>query len=180
MADEDLISRIKEGDKSAFGELVRRHQAPIYYYCLRMSGREEDARDLTQRTFIRAYKAVGRFEGRSSLNTWLFQIAANLCRNHHRDRSRVQFVPEENAPEVSQEAVAEEALSQAGERSSLRLAVAQLPSRQREVLSLRVYQDLPFKEIAQKVGISVGNARVSYHVAVKALREIMGEQREGA
>lgn len=176
MTDEDIIARHRLGDREAFTELVQMYQRPIYYFALRMSGSEEDARDLTQRTFLRAYKALDRFEGRSSLKTWLFQIVGNLCRNHHRDGSRVEWVPEEDAGPLSVEPVAELALEASGMKAELKDAVGLLPPRQQSVLALRVYEDLPFKEIAKREGISVGNARVTYHLAVKALKERLSER----
>lgn len=168
-SDEALIDRHKAGDGAAFAELVRRHQRPIYFFALRMSGSPEDARELSQRIFLRAFRSLGGFEGRSSFRTWLFQIAANLCRNHHRDTTRASFVPVTEGQGAAPAAALGALVAQA-ERAQLRDAVEGLPPRQRAVLALRVYEDLSFKEIAQREGISEGNARVSYHLAVKALK----------
>ena len=177
VSDEGLIKRHLDGDPSAFTELVRRHQKAMYFFALRMTRSEEDARDLSQKAFIRAFKALDRFEGRSSFSTWMHRIIGNLCRNHHRDTTRVEFVPmeEDRAP---QKPFALGALVRNEERSQLRAAVELLPPRQRSVLQQRVYEELSFKEIAAREGISEGNARVSYHLAVKALRTGAAVSRE--
>lgn len=174
VTDEVLVERFRQGDRAAFSELVSRHQRSIYHFALRMSGREEDARDLTQRTFLRAYSALAGFEGRSSVRTWLHRIVGNLCRNHHRDTHRVTFVEVDDAdapeaPKVLDVLTSHQTLGQ------LREAVEALPPRQRSVLTMRVYEDLPFRDIAEREGITEGNARVSYHLAVKALKARLGE-----
>ena len=177
-SDEALIERHRAGDRDAFPELMRRHQRSIYFFALRMSGREEDARDLTQRTFLRAFRALDGFEGRASFRSWVHRIASNLARNHHRDRTRVTWVEADENHNPSEPQVVE-ALSNQDRRSKIQDAVEGLAPRQQAVLKLRVYQDLSFKEIAAREGITPGNARVHYHLAVKALKERMRPSGEG-
>lgn len=168
-SDEVLITRFRQGDRNVYAELVKRYQQPIYYFLLRLTRREEDARDLSQRTFIRAMQALDRFEGRSSFKTWLFQIASNLSRNHHRDTTRVQTVEVEDDTLVSEPFALDHMMGEEM-RGQLREAVESLPPRQKAVLLLRVYQDMPFQDIADREGITVGNARVNFHLAVKTLK----------
>lgn len=171
------IERARGGDgpdaRAAFEALVRAHQGAVYGLAMRMVRDHDEADEIAQRTFVRAWSSLRAFEGRSSFRTWVLTICANLCRNHHRDRARFRDEP---APElVAEEAPAGERLERAEVLARLQEAVAALPARQREVVELRVYQGLPFREVAGALSITENNAKVSFHHAVKALRARLGE-----
>jgi RNA polymerase sigma-70 factor, ECF subfamily len=171
--DQELLQAHLDGDSSAFGKLVRRYERPIYRLALRYAHDIDEAEELAQRTFLRllAHAQVGVTR---PFRPYLFRIASNLCKNHLRDRAKLVFgVPfTVAAPEQS-------SLEDKERRARLRASLARLPLRQRQVVSLRIDAELPFAEIAQALGITENNAKVSYHHAVKRLRSLLGvEQSE--
>lgn len=178
--DEGLIAAFLVGDDDAFAELFRRNEPLVLAIVRRHARTPEDARDLAQRTFLRAYEAARRTLGRGGavpFRRWLIRIAVNLARNHARDEAR--------RPRASLEALgAEHAVSPAAaveleraERAArVRALVAGLPRRQREVLTLRLDAELPFAEIGAALGITENAAKVSFHHAVRRLRAQVGEE----
>jgi RNA polymerase sigma-70 factor (ECF subfamily) len=170
--DDALVARATAGSRPAFEELVRRHQKGIYFLCLRYVRDHDAAADLAQRTFIRAFEKVTELRDARTFRGWLYRIAANLSLNHLRDHAR--FVDEEDAYEAALPPDAPAALEAGEESAALRLAVAQLPTKQRMTLELRVYEDLPFKDIAQALGTTEGAAKVNFHYAVGKLRALLG------
>ncbi len=173
--DAALIARYRTGDRSAFDELVRRYQRPLYYLALRYVRVEADAKDLAQRTLVKAYSALAGFRADSSFRTWLYRIAINLCLNHLRDRKREEMRPELGEVLAAPPAGGDRALIDRERGERLRDAIAELPPKQRMVLELRVYDELPFREVAELAGCSENSAKVNFHHAVKRLRAIMGE-----
>jgi RNA polymerase sigma-70 factor (ECF subfamily) len=178
MADEDpqeaaWIERARGGDPRAFEELVRLHQRPVYGLAMRMLRDHDDADDVAQRTFLRAWDHLHEFEGRCQLRSWLFRICMNLCKNHHRDRAR--FVDTPAPPEPAVEAVGSERMEREAVLEKLREAVAALPPKQRATVEMRIYQDLPFKEIAAALETTENSSKVSFHLAVKTLKARLGD-----
>lgn len=176
--DAPAVERVMGGDQAAFGELVRRHQRGVYFLCLRYLRHEEDAADLTQRALLRSYEKLGSFGGRSAFRTWLYRIAVNLCLNAIRDRDRrptVGLEPQTGAVPASQH----DDLDRCRRRAQLRKGVEQLPPKQRMTVILRVYHELPFAEVAEVMGGSVGSAKVNYHHAMKRLRRLSEQEAEG-
>jgi RNA polymerase sigma-70 factor, ECF subfamily len=172
--DAALIERYRTGDRSAFDELVRRYQRPLYYLALRYVRVEADAKDLAQRAMVKAYGALAGFRADSSFRTWLYRIAINLCLNHLRDRKREEMRPELGEAMAAPAAGGERALIDRERGELLRDAIAELPPKQRMVLELRVYDELPFREVAELAGCTENSAKVNFHHAVKRLRAIMG------
>ncbi len=139
---------------------------------LRYVHNEADAKDVTQRAFVRAFGALHTFRGKSSFRTWLYRIAINLSLNHLRDNRR------ERPSDISDDALIVEATGAgrliASSRSrQLRDAVASLPPKQRMVLELRIYDELSFREVAELAGCSENAAKVNFHHAVKRLKKDM-------
>lgn len=163
-----LVARHLGGDARAFDELVRRYQRPIYRLALRYVKTEADAKDVTQRTFVKALAALGRFRADASFRTWLYRIAINASINHLRDRRRDQR-RREAEPDAAADGPVD--LDRGRRSAALRAAVTGLPPRQRMVLELRVFDDLTFREVAELCGISENAAKVSFHHAVAKLRE---------
>jgi RNA polymerase sigma-70 factor (ECF subfamily) len=172
--DAALVERYRAGDRSAFDELVRRYQRPLYYLALRYVRVEADAKDLAQRAMVKAYGALAGFRADSSFRTWLYRIAINLCLNHLRDRKREEMRPELGEVLAAPAAGGERALIDRERGALLRDAIAELPPKQRMVLELRVYDELPFREVAELTGCTENSAKVNFHHAVKRLRVIMG------
>jgi RNA polymerase sigma-70 factor (ECF subfamily) len=172
--DADLVERFRAGERRAFDLLVRRHQRSIFLLALRYVRRDADAADVTQRTFVRVYQAIDRFRGNASLRTWLYRIAINLALNHLRDHRR------EHPGEVADDALTAEPtglarMLRAESSAQLRAAITTLPAKQRLVLELRIYDELPFREVAAIADCSENAAKVNFHHAVKALRARMAD-----
>lgn len=173
--DAALVADFRAGDSRAFDTLVRHYQRPVFYLALRYVKSDADAADVTQRAFLRAFKSLSKFRGEASFRTWLYRIAINLSLNHLRDNKRLR------PAEIAEDALSAEAVGPKnvirGERSaSLRAAIEELPPKQKMVLELRVYDELPFKEVAELASCSVNAAKVNFHHAVKRLRALMSEQ----
>ena len=173
--DLDLIKRAAVGEREAFDELVLKYQKPLYSLLYRMVSNHEDAADLLQNAFVKAFKGLGSFEGRSSFKTWLYQIAINLAKNVYRERSRAEFVQIENVV-IRRNPRTLEALIVKENRMLLRQALSGLPEKQRMTLLLRIQEDKKFEEIAGIMKCSVGTAKANYHHAVQKLKGIMGEK----
>jgi RNA polymerase sigma-70 factor (ECF subfamily) len=88
ISDFDLLDRFEEGDRGALEEIVSRYQKPIYFFILRKVWNEADAADLSQKTFVNAFRNIHSFDRRSNFKTWLYRIAINVCKNHFRDDPR--------------------------------------------------------------------------------------------
>jgi RNA polymerase sigma-70 factor (ECF subfamily) len=187
LRDEDaLVSAFLVGDDDAFGELVGRHEAMVLAIVRRYATSPDDAKDLAQRTFLRAFEAARRSLRRGARNAvpfrrWLVRIAVNLAKNHRRDAQRLLRVPVE-AVDAARPADAgpdaREALLRREDELRMRAAILSLPRRQREVLTLRIDAELPFAVIAADLGITENAAKVSFHHATRALRAALaGEDR---
>jgi RNA polymerase sigma-70 factor (ECF subfamily) len=142
--DAALVEAFKRGEESAFTALVIKYRETVYRIARRMVQNHEDGADVTQEVFIRAHRALPRFDGRSHLRTWLYRITVNLCLDYQERRRRQAWVDLE---EVTAEAPVETgpaARAEAGAtRQAVARAVAALPPRQRAMVTLRLYQDCP-------------------------------------
>ncbi|HSM91921.1 MAG TPA: sigma-70 family RNA polymerase sigma factor [Anaeromyxobacteraceae bacterium] len=183
--DDALVQAFLEGDRAAFDALVRRNEELVLRIVRRYARDAEDARDLGEKTFVRAFEAARRtfsrpFAERAPFRRWLVRIAVNLARNHARDAGRwgrASATDAEALPGGGQGPLA--GLIDAERAARVRRAVLELPPRQREVLTLRLDAELPFSEIAAALEISENAAKVSFHHAAKRLRDLMrdGEER---
>lgn len=167
--DIELIARFLEGDERAFESIVIKYQRMVYYLSLKIVKSHEDADEVVQKTFISVYRNLKNFQGKSALKTWIFRITVNMSKNLIRDRSRHEG---DELTEFSgrYEPDIDEKLDRQKKKAIVFDAVEDLPSRQREVLSLRVNTGLTFPEIAEVLGCSVSAAKVNYHYAVKSLK----------
>jgi len=168
--DQALVERFRGGEGAAFDALVRRYQRPIYWLALRYVGNDADAKDVAQRALVQAFTRVAELRNRQSFRAWVYRIASNLALNVVRDRKP-------QAPLVDDVAVAstKEPLVEEERQRRLRAAVALLPPKQRLVMELRVYQELPFAAVAEIAECSEDSAKVNFHYALKKLRELMHE-----
>ena len=167
-ADQTLVEEVIQGDRAAFSELVRRHQRDLLRLALRMTRDLEAAEDIVQDAFIKAYQKLDTFEGRSSFKSWLFQIAVNNAKNRLR-RMRPDTLELESL-NLSVGPIAHDTLEDRGLHEMLREEVERLPERQRMALSLRVFEDLSFKEIAEVMGCPYDTAKANYRHALLKLR----------
>jgi RNA polymerase sigma-70 factor (ECF subfamily) len=167
--DRDLIAGTLAGRPDDFEMLVERYQKMLYAFVHRYVQDRDAASEIVHESFVRAYTHLARFRGGSSFKTWLHQIALNECRSRYRSiRRRGEVALDDVAPtELANDTQEGE---RHAERASLERHIAELPPRQRAVLGLRVFSDLPFKEIARIEGITENSAKVSYHHAVIKLK----------
>jgi RNA polymerase sigma-70 factor (ECF subfamily) len=177
-ADDLLLRNFLDGDDDAFGELVRKHERTILAVLRRYAGGEDDARDLAQRAFLRGFEAARRsswlrVRGPLPFRAWLIRLAVNLGKTHLRDLRRWRRAPESAAEEVSVPAEGSASMERLQREQAVRAAVLELPRRQREVLTLRIDAELPFRDIADVLGITENNAKVHFHHAAKRLRELV-------
>jgi RNA polymerase sigma-70 factor, ECF subfamily len=175
--DQALVKACQAGRREAFDELVVRHRRDVYRLCYRFVGNEEDATDLTQEVFLRAFRALGAFKGDAAVGTWLYRIAVNLSLTAVTGRPRrPEALDERKSPPSSEpDAVSRVILSE--RRAEVRGAIAKLPPKQRATLILRVYHDLPHQEIARLLGSSVGAVKANFFHALRNLERLL---REGA
>ncbi len=173
-SDLDLITRWKDGDQRAATLLVERHAGAVARFASSV-GAKGDVQDVVQDTFVRAFSSLDNFRGDSSLRTWLFTIARRLLldlRRSERRRGEQVEVQEHDAfteYDSLDSVVAEET------RTRMHAAVARLSKTQREVFMLRVSEGLSYKEIADVAGTTEGAARVHYHNAMRAIKELLDD-----
>lgn len=175
--DEELVARSMGGDHDSFNQLVLRWERPIYALAYRTIGREEDARDVCQETFLRAFRALPKFRGQAKFSSWLYRITLNLCHDWMRRERRTPVVqpPEDTdladlqastEPSESIEAlVARKDLTRHVER-----AMALLPDEQREAIILKEYHGLTFQEIADLMGCPLSTVKTRLYQGLTVLR----------
>jgi len=170
----ELVARARLGDQAAFERLVSETYADTYTLAYRLTGHEEDARDVVQETYLRAYRGLKRFRGDAQFTTWLYRITANCANTHlgRRARRRTEALPDDLVvadvdPDRDPSARADATLL----RDQLELALADLPPKLRAVVVLRDVYDLPHEAIAAELGISESAAKVRLHRARRKLRE---------
>ena len=171
--DQALVARFQAGDRAAFGLLVRRYQRPIYWMALRYVGNDADAKDVAQRALVQAFVKVGQLRDAASFRSWVYRMAANLSLNVVRDRKPSAELADDMATALTREPLVEEEAQR-----RLRAAVAKLPPQQRLVVELRIYEELPFAEVAEVAECSEDSAKVNFHHALKRLRLLMNEENE--
>jgi len=175
--DAELVRECLAGRREAFDALVERHQRHVYQLCYRFAGNHEDANDMTQDVFIRAYRGLKTFKGQSSLGTWLYRIAVNVSLNKVSVKSRNEPLDPLLAVSDERIASADESAADAllrGERAAqVRAAIARLPKKQRATLVLRVYHDLPHEQIAGILGSSVGAVKANFFHALNNLKKLL-------
>ncbi len=170
----DLVARAAAGEREAFDELVRQTHRDAFGLALRLTGDEEDARDVVQDAYLRAYRGIDRFRGDARFSTWLYRIVANCASTHTSRRRRHRhdsFVDDDTIPDLRPHADPEGQAEVAALRNQLDEAIRDLPPRLRSVIVLRDVYDLPHEAIADELGISVSAAKVRLHRARRRLRE---------
>ncbi len=170
-----LVAACLAGQPGAFDLVVERHRRAVYQLCYRFVNNHEDASDLSQDVFLRAYRGLKNFKGQSSLATWMHRITVNVCLN------RVSVKKPQNEP-IDETQFVDEREESASDRvlrderaASVRAAVAQLPKKQRAALVLRIYKDLSHQEIADILGSSVGAVKANVFHALKNLKKLLPE-----
>src|SRR5436190_2298237 len=178
--DAELVEACLGGRRDAFDELVERHQRQVYQLCFRFAGNHEDASDLAQDVFVRAYRGLKGFKGQSWLGTWLYRIGVNVCLNKvgtktPKPGSLDPLLAASDERIAAPDESASDALLRAERAVQVRAAIARLPKKQRSTLILRVYHELPHEEIAGILGSSVGAVKANFFHALNNLKRLMRE-----
>jgi RNA polymerase sigma-70 factor, ECF subfamily len=175
--DEELVARSIRGDSESFNQLILRWERPIYALAYRTIGREEDARDVCQETFLRAFRALPAFRGQAKFSSWLYRIALNLCRDWIRKERRAPIVqaPEDvDLVELAAAAEPSESIEDLVARKDLARTVerlmAGLPEEQRTAIILKEYHGLTFQEIADLVGCPLSTVKTRLYQGLSVLR----------
>jgi RNA polymerase sigma-70 factor (ECF subfamily) len=171
-----LVAASLAGQRGAFDTIVERHRRAVYQLCYRFVGNHEDASDLSQDVFLRAYRGLRSFRGQSSLATWLYRIGVNVCLNRLSLKSVATEPIDEQQPIDHRHEPATERLLRAERARRVRAAIAQLPRKQRAALILRVYHEMPHQQIAEVLGSSVGAVKANFCHALGNLKKLLGDE----
>ena len=179
LGEADLVAACLAGRPGAFDLVVERHRRPVYQLCYRFVGNHEDASDLSQDVFLRAYRGLGGFRGQSSIATWLYRIGVNVCLNRLSAKSTLGKLTEPIADRQFEDTGAEPASERVlrDERAArVRAAIARLPRTQRATLILRTYHEMSHQEIASVLGSTVGAVKANFFHALGNLKKLLEEK----
>ena len=182
-SDEELVARAQGGDLESFNQLIVRWERPIYALAYRVIGREEDARDVCQDAFLRAYRALPGFKGQAKFSSWLYRIALNLCRDWIRRQRRapVSQMPEDvDSMELAAQTGPVESIEDLVARRELSAIVEQamsiLSEEQRTAIILKEYHGLTFQEIADMQGCPLSTVKTRLYQGLSLLRRHLEQQ----
>ena len=175
MDDAALIAASVAGERDAFDVIVERHRRAVYLVCYRFVNNHEDASDLAQDAFVRAWRGLKTFKGQSALSTWLHRIAVNVCLN--RVSAKTPITEPIDATDHFEDARiegAQQTMLRAERAVVMRKAIAGLPEKQRATLILRAYHDMSHQQIAEVLGSSVGAVKANFFHALANLKKVLG------
>jgi RNA polymerase sigma-70 factor (ECF subfamily) len=175
--DAALVAESVAGNREAFDVIVERHRRAVYQVCYRFAGNHEDASDLAQEAFVRAWRGLKNFKGQSALSTWLYRIAVNACLS--RVGAKAPITEPIETGDTFEDTRIEDAratLLRAERAVAVRKAIAGLPKKQRATLILRTYHDLSHQQIADILGSSVGAVKANFFHALGNLKKILGSE----
>jgi RNA polymerase sigma-70 factor, ECF subfamily len=174
----ELVAAAQGGEREAFDEIVRQTYVEVYTLAVRLTANEEDASDVVQEAYLRAWKGIRRFRGDAQFSTWMYRITANAASTMTQRRRRQQAThiddvaePVEMRLELQPEGAAESAAA----LEELSIAVSELPPKLRAIVVLKDVYGLSHDDIAEELGISVAAAKVRLHRGRKKLRDLLYE-----
>lgn len=176
--EEDIIARLKDKKEraAAFSVIVNRYSQQIYWHIRRMVLSHDDANDLVQNTFIKAWTSIDNFRGDSKISTWLYRIAINETLNFlGKNKNNIVSI---NSPEGAIAEQLESDIHFNGERADalLQEAIHRLPEKQRLAFNMKYYEEMKYEEMSEILGTSVGALKASYHIAVKKIEDYINSQ----
>ena len=181
--DEELVARTVAGDADSFNQLILRWERPIYALAYRVIGRDEDARDVCQETFLRAFRALPGFKGQAKFSSWLYRITLNLCRDWIRRQRRTPVVSAPEGVDIVELASAQgpaESIEDLVARKQLSKTVGEamrfLPEEQRTAIILKEYHGLTFQEIADLQGCPLSTVKTRLYQGLNVLRRQLEAQ----
>jgi len=180
-SDATVVAQVLAGDRDAFRVVVERHSHNIFRLAFRMTGNEQDAEDVVQETFLRAYRRLDRFESRSSFSTWIYRIAVNCSldvsrKRRHEEESRVSPEPEAPDPVLSLPSTgpsADRLMISAVVREKVETTIKALTEKERAAFVLRHFEGLSIEEVARAMGLKVNAAKNNIFRAVQKLRRAL-------
>jgi RNA polymerase sigma-70 factor (ECF subfamily) len=180
MQEKDIVRRVLEGETEAYALLVDAYKDPILRLAFRMTGNLQDADDLAQDAFVRAFRNLHRYDRERPFFTWLYTVALNGIRNHLKKRKRQERGDAESAAEGDEAEDTpgmEERLDEARDAERLDRALRRLPAEQREALVLRFYQGLSLEETSEVMGVSLSAAKMRIYRGLERLKQILSRHR---
>ena len=178
--DIELVNEFKNGNTSAFDEIVKRYQRKVYMLARRILGNHEDADDVAQEVFIKLFYSLNDFKGESSLFTWIYKITVNECNSFLRKKKIKEFVQIDdvvNLLKFSQ--TPEQELLDKEEKNLIERAIEKLPAKQRMVFVMRFFEDLDYQEIAKILNKPIGTLKANYFHAVKKIQKFIKDEMQG-
>ena len=170
----DAIIKCQNGDRQAFGYLVKKYMQRAYYIALGFIGSHESANDLSQEAFLRAYRAIKRFDPDKRFFTWYYQILRNLCFNFNRDKARharpFSEIEENQIARIPDAIDTEKVVERNETRKLVWEALNELKPKDREIIVLKDFQDLSYKEIAEMLSVPIGTVMSRLYYARAALK----------
>ncbi len=176
--DPKLIERLRDSStcREAFGEVINQYSEPLYWQIRRMVENHDDANDLLQNTFMKAWSSLDNFRGDAKLSTWLYKIAINESISHlSRERKRLHLSLDDEESHLVDLIEADTFVDGDELALKLRKAVASLPEKQRIVFNMRYYDEMKYEDMSEILGTSVGALKASYHIAAKKIEQFFAD-----
>lgn len=177
--DSQLIERLRQPGscREAFNEVVRRYSEPLYWQIRRIVESHDDASDVLQNSFLKAWQSIENFRGDARLSTWLYKIALNESITHlGKERKRLSLSLDDEESHLANLIEADEWVDGDELALQLRKAIATLPEKQRLVFNMKYYDDMKYEQMSEILGTSVGALKASYHLAVKKIEKYFEER----
>lgn len=174
----ELIARLREPAtcRDAFSEVIKTYTEPLYWQIRRMVQTHDDANDLLQNTFMKAWMSIENFRGDAKLSTWLYKIAINESLTFlERERKRLNISIDDQEATIANTIEADPYFDGDELQMKLRKAIASLPEKQRLVFNMKYFDDMKYEEMSNILGTSVGALKASYHLAVKKIENILSD-----
>lgn len=169
MPEKEILESVQKGDKEAYGAIVKRYMHSAYYIALGLVHDQQDALDISQEAFIKAFRKIKMFDNSKRFFPWFYRLLRNLCLDHLKRKNRIRQVPLEEVPIIDGETADREL------REALWNGIEKLPFEQREAIILRYFRQFSYAEIAELMGKPMGTVMSSLHYAKKKLRDIVGK-----
>jgi len=178
--DEGLVRRAQQGDQAAFAGLVARYQRYVYNLAYRLLRDAQQAEDLAQEAFLRAWRGLGNFRGQARFTTWLYRIVTNLCYTHLKELRRELVVADDDLETLTMPSAQEPpaAVEAAEQRAFLHRQIAALPTKYRLVITLFYLQELSYQEIAQVLDLPLGTVKTHLFRARERLQQQLQASKE--
>lgn len=170
----ELIERLRDPEqcRRAFTDVIKTYSEPLYWQIRRMVQDHDDANDLLQNTFMKAWQSLENFRGEAKLSTWLYKIAINESIGFlDRERKRMSLSLDDQESALAHKIEADEHIDGDALAQKLRKAIASLPEKQRLVFNMKYYDEMKYEDMSEVLGTSVGALKASYHLAVKKIEQ---------